>query len=173
MNTNEVEMQEGVLQFVNSQLQIRLEDGSTHVVTEDDYVECSQHYNEFADYWLPLHQQYSDGTWYFDSISNVSGRQARFRKALPGERRKNGVLVVEKGKLLIDLWDNTKQEIPSGTRLELNLPLKPEAKRTEKEWTKMTWQRCRVECDGKAWKYLDICEKAHAIENDTLARIAY
>lgn len=172
MNTNN-DWQEGTLQFQNSELQIRLEDGSTHVVIESDYVECQQKYNEYADYYLPLHQQFSDGTWYFDSISNVSGRPARFRAALPGERRKNGVLVVEKGKLVIDLWSGEKQEIPSGTSIECNLPQKPEAERTEKEWTKMTWQRVRVEQDGKAWKYIDKFDKSHAIENDTLARITY
>ena len=172
MNTNNEVMKEGILLFVNRELQIQLADGTTHVVTEDDYVECRQRYNEHADYYLPLHQQFSDGTWYFDSIAAVNGQPARFRRAQPGERRKNGVLVVEKGKLLIELWSGPKQEIESGTKLQMNLPQDIE-RFAEGKATKGVWQRCRVEFDGKAWKYYDIYEKSHAIEHETLARIAY
>ena len=174
-----MEMQTGTLIFKNSALYIMIHGGTEHAVAEDDYVECLQNFSSDShtfEQYCPLNQQYADGVWYFDRYaSDMRGLPVRFRKAEIGERKKRGTLSIKKSKLEIELWSGETQEIESGTKLELNLPHDLERFESGKT-TKCTWQRCRVELDASAkkWVYFDIYERAHILilENDTLARIA-
>lgn len=171
-------MTEGIIYIKDSSIIIKLADGTAHIITADDYVEVLQNFNEDWIQFLPLHQEQADGLWYFDSIgvnNGNNGLPARFRKAQPGERRKRGILTLKKGKLFIELWDDTTQEIKSGSHLELNLPRARtrEDEANENHVVRGTWQRVHVESESGKWIYIDMYGHSHALtlKNEQFARI--